>query len=243
MVFHWSLSDSKSPQVSRTLLSILAVLNNVIVWMVSTRPPTSKSSSPFSNPLVTLPKAPITIGIIVTCMFHSFSLARSRYLSFFSHSFRFIMWSPETAKSTILQFLFFFLLVIITSVYYYCYYYNYYHHYCELFTIIFTGGFRLKFELQQVSCSLQRILADFNSTMVWLILILPLISNSSISQNSSICQSFRFLFFRIFRTSVKWRSFIQIFTIIIIIILLACSFNRVWVTASFLRSPGFFAVL
>ena len=47
MVFHWSLSDSKSPQVSRTLLSILAVLNNAVVWMVSTRPPTSKSSSPF----------------------------------------------------------------------------------------------------------------------------------------------------------------------------------------------------
>ena len=65
MVFHWSLSDSKSPQVSRTLLSILAVLNNVVVWMVSTRPPTSKSSSPFSNHLVTVPNAPITIGIIV----------------------------------------------------------------------------------------------------------------------------------------------------------------------------------
>ena len=40
--------------------------------MVSTRPPTSKSSSPFSNPLVTVTNAPITIGIIVTCMFHSF---------------------------------------------------------------------------------------------------------------------------------------------------------------------------
>ena len=40
MVFHWRLSDSKSPQVSRTLLSILAVFNNVVVWMVSTRPPT-----------------------------------------------------------------------------------------------------------------------------------------------------------------------------------------------------------
>ena len=40
--------------------------------MVSTRPPTSKSSSPFSNPLFTGPNAPITIGIIVTCMFHSF---------------------------------------------------------------------------------------------------------------------------------------------------------------------------
>ena len=66
MVFHWSLGDSKSPQVSRTLLSILAVLNNVVVWMVSSRPPTSKSSTPFSNPLVTVSNAPIKIGIIVT---------------------------------------------------------------------------------------------------------------------------------------------------------------------------------
>ena len=109
MVFHWSLSDSKSPQVSRTLLSILAVLNNAVVRMVFTRPPTSKSSSPFSNPLVTVPNAPITIGIIVTCMFYSFfrSLARLRYLSFFSHSFSFILWSAGTAKSTILQVLFF----------------------------------------------------------------------------------------------------------------------------------------
>ena len=38
MVFHWSLSDSKSPQFSRTLLSILADLNNAVVWMVSTCP-------------------------------------------------------------------------------------------------------------------------------------------------------------------------------------------------------------
>ena len=109
MVFHWRLSDSKSPQVSRILLSILAVFNNAVVWMVSTRPPTSKSSRPFNNPLVTVPKAPITIGIIVTFMFDSFfnSLARSRYLSLFSHSFSFILW---TAKSTILQ-IFFFLFV------------------------------------------------------------------------------------------------------------------------------------
>ena len=72
MVFHWRLSDSKSPQVSRTLLSILAVFNNAVVWMVTTRPPTSQSSRPFNKPLVTVPKAPITIGIIVTFMFHSF---------------------------------------------------------------------------------------------------------------------------------------------------------------------------
>ena len=42
-------------------------------------------------------------------MFHSFfnSLSRSKYLSFFSHSFSFILWSAGTAKSTILQILFF----------------------------------------------------------------------------------------------------------------------------------------
>ena len=109
MVFHWSLSDSKSPKVSRTRLSILAILSNVVVWIVSTRPPTSKSSRPFNNPLVIVPNAPITIGTIITFMFHSFfnSLARSRYLSFFSLSFRFILWSVGTAKSTIFQILFF----------------------------------------------------------------------------------------------------------------------------------------
>ena len=109
MVFHWRLSDSKSPQVSRTRLSIIAVFNNAVVWMISTPPPTSKSSWLFNYALVTVPDAPITIGIIVTCMFHSFfnSLARSRYLSFLSHSFSFILWSFRTAKSTILQVLFF----------------------------------------------------------------------------------------------------------------------------------------
>ena len=85
--FHWNLSESNSPQVSRTLLSILAVFKTAVVWMVSTRPPTSKSSRSFNNPLVTLPKTPITISTIVTFMFHSFfnSVARSWYLSFFSH--------------------------------------------------------------------------------------------------------------------------------------------------------------
>ena len=72
IVFHWRLSDIKSPQVSGTLLSILAVFNNAVVWMVSTRTLTSKSSRPFNNSLVTVPKAPITIGIIVTFMLHSF---------------------------------------------------------------------------------------------------------------------------------------------------------------------------
>ena len=41
----WSLSDNKSPQVSTAVLSILAVLKNSVVWMVSTRPTTSNSGT------------------------------------------------------------------------------------------------------------------------------------------------------------------------------------------------------
>ena len=46
MVSHWSLSKSKSSQVSRTLLTILANLDNAIVWMLSTHPLISRSSNP-----------------------------------------------------------------------------------------------------------------------------------------------------------------------------------------------------
>ena len=112
MVFY-----SKSPQVSRTRLRILAVHSNAVVWIVSTRPPISKSSRPFNNPLLIVPNTPITIGTIVIFLFHSFfnSLARSRYLFFFSLSFRIIQWSAGTAKSTILQIYFFFFFFLIKS--------------------------------------------------------------------------------------------------------------------------------
>ena len=43
---HWNLSISKSPKVSRTLLSILANLNYWVVWMVSSCPLIFKSSLP-----------------------------------------------------------------------------------------------------------------------------------------------------------------------------------------------------
>ena len=100
--FHWSLSDSKSPLVSRTLLSIL--LNNAVVWTVSTCHIISKALGPCTNLLATIPRAPITIGITVTFMFHSIfsSPARSWYLSLFSLSFNFTVWSAGTTKSTIL---------------------------------------------------------------------------------------------------------------------------------------------
>ena len=44
MVSHWSPSNSKSPQISRTLLSILTYLNSAVVWMVYARPSISNSS-------------------------------------------------------------------------------------------------------------------------------------------------------------------------------------------------------
>ena len=106
----WSLTDSKSPQVSGTLLSILADLNNVIVWMVSTYLSISKYFSLFTNPLGIIPRAAITTGLNVSFMFHSFffnSLARSKYLLYFSLFFIFTLWSTGTAKSTFQQVSFF----------------------------------------------------------------------------------------------------------------------------------------
>ena len=114
IVFHQNLSDSKTPQINRTLLSILADFNNVVVWMVSTHPIISKSTSSSTNLLVTVPRAPVTIGLTITFIFHSFfnSQAKSRYLSFFLLSFNFTLQSARTAKSTIWQVLFFLLIII-----------------------------------------------------------------------------------------------------------------------------------
>ena len=100
MISHWRLNEKKSPQGSRTLLSILAELNNAFVWMVSTRPLISKSFSPCTSPLVTVLSTTITIDITVT-VFSSPARSRSWYL--FSLSINFIQWSIRTAKPTIQQ--------------------------------------------------------------------------------------------------------------------------------------------
>ena len=71
IAFHWSLSDSKSPQVSRTLFSILADLINVVVKWVSTLPVISKSSSPCTNLFMILPSMPIIVSMSVIFMFCS----------------------------------------------------------------------------------------------------------------------------------------------------------------------------
>ena len=67
-VFHWSLSEGKSLQVSNTLLGILADPNNVVVLMVSILL-ISNFSSPLSKPLRSVPTR---IGITVMLIFHCF---------------------------------------------------------------------------------------------------------------------------------------------------------------------------
>ena len=149
MVSHWSLRDSKSLQVSRTLLSILADLNNEVAWIVLTRPLISKSSSPFNIPSVPVP---ITIGINVTFMFHSFFnfLERSKYLFFFLFSFNFTLWSAETAKSTII-------IIIFIIVYSY-----------QLWLMVFHWSLSDS-KSPQVSRTLLSILAVLNNAVVWMV--------------------------------------------------------------------------
>ena len=83
--------ESEWQQVSSSFH--LTDFNNVVVWMVSARPPISNSFSPFTKPLGIVPSAPITIGITVTFMFHSFfsSQTRSKYLSLFFISLIFVL--------------------------------------------------------------------------------------------------------------------------------------------------------
>ena len=56
-------SDCEFPQVSRPLFINLAAQNNAVIWMVFTRPLILKFYSPSTNPLVTEPSEPVTIGI------------------------------------------------------------------------------------------------------------------------------------------------------------------------------------
>ena len=114
VVFLWSMSDCKSPQVFRTFLSILADINNAVILMVSTGPFISKSSRLFINHLVTASRAPIIIGINVTFMFLSFFRFLCK-VELFIFLFNFTLWSARTPKSTILQVLFFVLLIIMRS--------------------------------------------------------------------------------------------------------------------------------
>ena len=91
MIFHCSLSESKYPQVSWTLLGIRADINNAEDWIFFTRSVSSKSSSPCMNPFHDCTKK--TNYICYNRHFHVpqffSSQARSSYSSFFFSFFQF----------------------------------------------------------------------------------------------------------------------------------------------------------
>ena len=70
--------------------------------MFSSRPLISKSSCPFNNPSVTVPRAPITTGINFTFMFHIFPFP-SRVNGFFLFIF-FLFYSVVLWRSKVYNF-------------------------------------------------------------------------------------------------------------------------------------------
>ena len=63
IVFHWSLSDGKPPQISRTLLSIRSDRSNAVVWTIPTYVLISNYFSLFTNHLTIVPSTLITTDI------------------------------------------------------------------------------------------------------------------------------------------------------------------------------------
>ena len=103
MISHGCPNVSKSPQVSRTLLSILADLSNAVVWVVSTRPSISSSSSLLAKLLMTVPSTRIIIGITVNFISHNIlSSLASPCLSFhflwFSLIYFFVSFPPTNVS-------------------------------------------------------------------------------------------------------------------------------------------------
>ena len=100
VVFLWSLSDNKSPQVSRTILNIISYDNNVAVWIISILSLIFNISSLFPSiwepfqvhqlQLVSLPSHSCALGF-----FNSLSI----FLSF-SFFFKFLFCSPPKRQDS-----------------------------------------------------------------------------------------------------------------------------------------------
>ena len=84
MIFHWNLNDSKSSQFIRNLLSILADVNNSVVWKFSILSWISNPSGLSSKPFATVLRAPIGISVTVMLSVCFIFQARSKFISLFS---------------------------------------------------------------------------------------------------------------------------------------------------------------
>ena len=111
-------SDIKFPQISRTFLTILAEYKMTLFCNSTTFVSMPITSSLFLNSLGVIPKAPIIIGMTLTCFFQIFLnfLAKSWYFSIFSNSFASTLLSKGIVKSVILHVFFFLSITIMTGL-------------------------------------------------------------------------------------------------------------------------------
>ena len=111
--FQWIWSDSKSPQISRTLLNILVDFSNAIVWMSSILLLIFNSLSLFPGSRELFLGLQLRlVSLLPPCS--TGSPAKSSYLSSFSLSFIYSLLSSRMVKSTRWR-LFFFMLINIRS--------------------------------------------------------------------------------------------------------------------------------
>ena len=113
-IFRWCLSDSKSAQITRTLLSILADFINAVVWMVSVLVLISNFSSLFFLPWdVRTP--PNYKWYYHHCHVPLYFLKFSSR-SILSLCFIFTLWSTGTIKSTIIIIIIIIIVVVVVLI-------------------------------------------------------------------------------------------------------------------------------
>ena len=113
-----NLIKRKSPQVSRTLFSILADLNNILTLIISARSLIYIYSNLFSKPLRNVPRKPATVVITVTLYSIAFLIHRDSLST--NHSFCFLLFSHSSlpgggVKLSIRQIIFFLLTIVWAS--------------------------------------------------------------------------------------------------------------------------------
>ena len=102
--FFLHLSGTKSPQISRTLLSILAEFSRAVVHMIAILPLISRSTIPLYQTFEDRFKAHQIIGITVIVIFYSFFQSSDKIQVFvysFVFFFFFSLWFDEVAKSIV----------------------------------------------------------------------------------------------------------------------------------------------
>ena len=144
MVFYFSLSDSKSPQVSGTLLSILADLNNASC---------SLDGLHYSSYFQVLQSQYQSFGdCAVSFMFHCFFQFSSKVLVLISLFASFLSCDQSERQSPLFGRFSFVVVVVVVIVDYYDYYYCYYYYYIREINCFKKTDYSIKITQQELTC-------------------------------------------------------------------------------------------